>query len=81
MAAKIKIKEAIERSKQNGKKVFKKDIAERLFPGVSKAAQQVNMTSLLNGTTKRIDPDWVKIICEMCDCTPNFLFDYEEKQS
>lgn len=70
----FKLKEAIARSEANGKKVFKKDIAARLFEGVSESAQQVNMTNLLNGKTQRIKPEWVGIICEMCGCDANFLF-------
>lgn len=74
----FKINEAIAQSEANGKKVLKKDIAARLFPGVSKSAQQVNMSNLCNGTTKRIAPEWVNIICEMCGCTPNYLFGYDK---
>lgn len=75
---KLKINEAIARSAANGKKVFKKDIAARLFKGASESAQQVNMTNLCNGTTKRIMPEWVVIICEMCDCSANYLFGMED---
>jgi DNA-binding Xre family transcriptional regulator len=75
----LKVNEAIALSAANGKKVLKKDIAARLFPGVSTATQQVNMTSLCNGKTKRILPEWVIVICEMCDCTPNYLFGYDDK--
>lgn len=74
----FKLKEAIARSEANGKKVFKKDIAARLFEGVSESAQQVNMTNLLNGKTQRIKPEWVGIICEMCGCDANFLFGMED---
>lgn len=75
----LKVNEAIALSAANGKKVLKKDIATRLFPGVSTTTQQVNMTSLCNGKTKRILPEWVIVICEMCDCTPNYLFGYDDK--
>jgi len=75
---KLRINEAILRSEMNGKKVFKKDIAARIFPGVSEAAQQVNFTNLCQGKTKRVAPEWVLIICEMCDCTPNYLFNFKE---
>lgn len=75
---KLRINEAILRSEMNGKKVFKKDIAARIFPGVSVAAQQVNFTNLCQGKTKRVAPEWVLIICEMCDCTPNYLFNFKE---
>ena len=40
--------------------------------------QQVNMTNLCNGTTKRIVPEWVVIICEMCGCSANYLFGLED---
>ena len=74
---KLKVNEAIARSEANGKKVLKKDIAARLFPGVAESAQQVNMTNLCNGTTKRIVPEWVVVLCEMLDCTADFLFGLE----
>ena len=75
---KLRINEAILRSEMNGKKVFKKDIAARIFPGVSEAAQQVNFTNLCQGKTKRVAPEWVLIICVMCDCPPNYLFNLKE---
>lgn len=74
----LKLNEAIARSEANGKKVLKKDIAARLFEGVSESAQQVNMTNLLNGKTQRIKPEWIVIICEMCNCSANFLFGMED---
>lgn len=77
MALKLRVNEAIARSEANGKKVLKKDIAARLFEGASESAQQVNMTNLCNGKTKRIVPEWVVIICEMLDCTADYLFGME----
>lgn len=75
---KLRVNEAIARSETNGKKVLKKDIAARLFEGASESAQQVNMTNLCNGTTKRIVPEWVVIICEMCGCSADYLFGMED---
>lgn len=75
---KLRVNEAIARSEANGKKVLKKDIAARLFEGASESAQQVNMTNLCNGTTKRIVPEWVVIICEMCGCSADYLFGMED---
>lgn len=74
---KLRVNEAIARSEANGKKVLKKDIAARLFEGASESAQQVNMTNLCNGSTKRIVPEWVVIICEMCGCSADYLFGME----
>lgn len=70
----MRIEQAIARAKEQGKKVFKKDIAARLWPDSTTAAQQVNMTALCNGATARISPEWVNIICEMTGCTADFLF-------
>lgn len=74
----LRVNEAIARSEANGKKVLKKDIAACLFEGSSESAQQVNMTNLCNGTTKRIVPEWVVIICEMCGCSADYLFGMED---
>lgn len=74
----LRINEAIARANTNGKKVLKKDVAARLWQGSTATAQQVNMTALCNGSTKQIRPEWVITICEMCGCTPNYLFGHEE---
>ena len=71
----FRISEAIARAQAEGKRVKKKEIAEKLWPNSSEAAQQVNMTKLCNGKQKKISPDWVKIVCEMTGCTPEFLLD------
>ena len=70
----MRIEQAIARAKEQGKKVLKKDIAARLWPDSTPAAQQVNMTALCNGATSRINPDWVTILCEMTCCSADFLF-------
>lgn len=69
----LRINEAIAMRLTKGKKVLKKDIAARLWPGIEAQTQQVNMTNLVNGTTKRVKLEWIGIICEMCDCDPNYL--------
>ena len=69
----IRIEQAIARAKEQGKKVLKKDIAARLWPDSTAVAQQVNMTALCNGTTARVNPAWIVIICEMTGCTAEFL--------
>lgn len=70
----MRIEQAIARAKEQGKKVFKKDIAARLWPDSTQEAQQVNMSALCGNKTARIAPDWVNIICEMTGCTADFLF-------
>lgn len=70
----MRIEQAIARAKEQGNKVWKKEIAARLWPDSNETAQQVNMTALCNGKTTKINPDWIAIICEMTGCTADFLF-------
>ena len=70
----MRIELAIARAKEQGNKVFKKDIAARLWPTSTPEAQQVNMSALCSGKTTKINPDWVAIVCEMTGCTADFLF-------
>lgn len=74
MMLRLRVNEAIARAQTNGKKIFKKDVAARLWEGSNEQAQQVNMTNLVNGTTKRISPEWVVVLCQMLDCTADYLF-------
>lgn len=69
----IRIEQALARAKEQGNKVLKKDIAARLWPDSSPAAQQVNMTILCSGKTARVAPEWIRIICEMTGCSADFL--------
>jgi len=75
----LQLKEAIARSESNGKKVLKKDIAARLWEGSNEQAQQVNMTNLVNGTTKKISPDWVIVLCSMLGCSADYLFGLKDE--
>ena len=70
----LRIEEALARAKQQGRKVYKKDIAARLWPDASEAARQVAMTRLCSGRTERVTLEWVQIITEMTGCTADFLF-------
>lgn len=70
----MRIEAAIARAKEKGIKVFKKDIAARLWPDSAPVAQQVNMSSLCSGKTAKVSPEWVSIICKMTGCSADFLF-------
>ena len=74
----LRVNEAIARAVTRGHRVFKKDISQRIFAGVTESAQQVNMSNLCNGRTKRIKPEWVVVICEMCECSADYLFGLSE---
>ena len=75
----FRINEAILRSEINGKKVFKKDLAAKMWPDSSEAAQQVNMTALCRGKKLKVAPEWVEIICKECGCTADFLFGLKDE--
>lgn len=70
----IRVEQALARAKEHGRKVLKKDLAAKIWPDSTPAAQQVNMTALCNGKTERISAESVRIICEMTGCTSDFLF-------
>lgn len=76
--AKLRINEAIERSESNGKKVLKKDLAAKIWAKSKPEAQAVNMANLCNGVTKKINPEWIEIICKETGCTSDFLLGLEE---
>lgn len=69
----LRIEQAIARAKERGEAIKKKDIAARLWPNTTPVGQQVNMTRLCAGKTPSIREDWVRIICEMCGCSADFL--------
>ena len=71
----LKIKEAYEIAKDFDKTVKKKVLAAKLWPDSNPSTQQVNMTNLFNGTTKRFTFEMIVIICNYLSCTPNYLFD------
>lgn len=77
--ATLRLNEAIARAKTNGIRVSKKEVSARLWEGSKESTQQANMNNLCNGRTKLINPNWVTIICEMVNCTPNYLFGYDEQ--
>lgn len=69
----IKLNEAIASSASKGKKVKKKELAAKIWPNSNSSSQAVNMANLCNGTTKRVNPDWIVIICKELGCTSDFL--------
>lgn len=78
MEGKFFINEAIAEAKAKGIEVTYEQLAQSLWPDTSAKAQYYGIRRLLTGATKKIDPLWVENICKICDCTPNFLFGYEE---
>lgn len=70
----FRIDEAIGRAKANGKRVLKKELAAKLWPDSSEAAQQVNMTALCTGRKQKIAPEWVETICQETGVSADFLF-------
>jgi hypothetical protein len=73
--SKLKIAEAMQKLEQKGKKIKKIQIAEKLWPGSSRKTQQMNIANLIDGKTKRVDIEWIPILCDILECTPSFLFE------
>lgn len=51
-------------------------LAKKIWPESETKTQQVSISKLVNGKTRRIEMDWVKIICEETGVSPDFLFGY-----
>ena len=69
----LRVNEAIALSESMGKKVLKKDLAAKIWPDSRPEAQAVNMTNLASGITKKVNPEWIAIICRETGCTADFL--------
>lgn len=69
----IRIEQAIARAKDEGRAIMKKDIAAHLWPDAPETTQVVNMTNLCSGKTKRVEPEWIAIICKMTGVSADFL--------
>lgn len=77
----LRIEEALEFHKRNKKEsepnILKIDLGRVLFKGAKEKTISVNMSSLINGKTTRVDPKWVAYICERTGVDANFLFGIE----
>jgi hypothetical protein len=49
-----------------------------LWPESREETSVVNMTNLCTGITKKIEPEWIVIICRELNCTSDFLFGLKE---
>ena len=75
----IRIEQALARAKERGNRVMKKELAERIWPASNAETRRVNINRLCSGMTERICPEWVVIICQMLDCSADFLFGLKDE--
>lgn len=75
----LKVNEAILLAALKGKKIYKKDLAKVLYPRKDEKVQKVNMSNLCGGRIKRITVEQVRAICEVCECSADFLFGLENE--
>ena len=50
-----------------------KTISMELYPDRRIETQQQNMYNLMNGNTKMLSPEKIKIICDIMEVDPNFI--------
>lgn len=74
----LRINEAIARAERNGKKILKKELAAKIWTNSRPEAQVVNMTNLCTGVTKKINPEWIIVICQETGCSADFLLGIKE---
>lgn len=75
----LRINEAIALAESRGKKIYKKDLAKKIWPNSRPEAQTVNMTNLASGVTKKVNPEWVVTICKETGVSADFLFGLSNK--
>ncbi len=61
-------------SELDGNKIKDEDVYMKLWPNSKRETQQVNWANLKKGKTKRVDIEWIPILCDELNCTPNYLF-------
>ena len=70
----IRIREAIQYAKSQGKKIKKKDFAGLIFPYVSQRSAVVCLNNYERGQSKKMDRQQVMTICKKLGCDANMLF-------
>ena len=64
---KIKVNEAIARAESLGRKIYKKDLAAKIWPNSKPEAQVVS------GVTKKVNPEWLVVISLETGCSVDYL--------
>lgn len=75
----FKLKEAFYEAKLKDNSKTQKELAELLYPESKPNTQRANVNNLFNSERATVKPRWVSIICEYCECTPEFLFGMNQK--
>lgn len=81
MSSDFKINEAILSAKLKGLKMNKKELAKLLWEESQPKSRTVNMSSLCNRRTQKINIEWVSKICEATGVDANFLFNIKPKNN
>ena len=64
----------IEAGKSKGNKITRQTLGNAIYPKSSHTCVRVSMSNLLSGLKKKLNPDWVVVICNECNVDPNFLY-------
>lgn len=71
----IRIKEAVEHAKSQGKKIKKQDLAMEVFPGTTQKSAVVCLNNLERKFTQRVTKVQVVTLSRELSVDANFLFD------
>lgn len=77
----MRIKEALKFALLNGKNstIIRQKISDRIWGKSSKETQEVNVSNLVRGKTKKFDSNMVETICQETGVSPDFLFGYDKE--
>lgn len=76
---KLRIYEAIEFAKGQGKRVRKMELAKMLWEDSSQSALKANFANLAKGRTKKVNIDAIPLLCKELGVSADFIFGLSEK--
>lgn len=73
--SRLRIKEALEKFNEGAeKKKTMIDLAREIWKDSEIGTQRMNISKFANGKRRRIDIDYIPILCRELKCDANFLF-------
>jgi hypothetical protein len=77
----LRIEEALIRFNSTAKvRITIPELGAELWPDSAEASQMVSAYKLVRGETTRIPLTMIRIICDKLECSPNFLYGFNENK-
>lgn len=74
----MNLKKHLEQKKKDCKYSPYKELSSILWPESNLDTRNVSMSRLINGKAEYIKIEWIKLICDYLEITPDELFNYNQ---